>query len=139
MTLSIDHNRLASLSTTNRHAYLLEQLVALQEIWILVSDGGSVLLNSEGEDCVPVWPHKECADLFINGEWSDCNAQSITLNDWRSRWTDGLTQDELLIAVFPNSNEESLVLEPLEFHEEVNAALSKSKNKAKKKANFKAS
>ena len=30
------------------------------------------MLNSEEEDCVPVWPNEEFALQWATGEWSEC-------------------------------------------------------------------
>jgi len=87
-----------------------------------------MMLNTEDEDCVPVWPNKEFAEQWITGDWQACKAEAISLSKWQSRWTVGLAEDELAIVVFPNQAEEGLVLLPDEFDFE----LSKQAKKIKK-------
>lgn len=98
-----------------RFTYFMKEVVANREIWILTDEYGCVMLNTEEEDCVPVWPNKEFAEAWATGEWDVCKAESISLNKWHSRWTTGLEDDELAVVVFPNQNEEGQVLFPDEF------------------------
>ncbi|MGF1748900.1 DUF2750 domain-containing protein [Vibrio cionasavignyae] len=98
-----------------RLKYSVKTMVQERQIWILTDEHGCVMLNSEEEDCVPVWPNEEFALQWATGEWSECKAESISLNKWHSRWTMGLEDDELAVVVFPNQNEEGVVLFPDEF------------------------
>ncbi|EMB51727.1 hypothetical protein D908_01301, partial [Vibrio mimicus CAIM 602] len=45
----------------------------------------------------------------------ECEPESIGLNKWFSHWTQGLEQDDLSVVVFPNDNEEGVILFPDEF------------------------
>jgi len=111
-----------------RLKYLLEAVIKNREIWILVDEHGCMMLNTEDQDCVPVWPNKAFAQNWITDDWKDCEAEAISLNKWQSRWIPGLEEDELAIVVFPNQAEEGLVLFPNEFDFE----LSKQSKKTKK-------
>ncbi len=102
-----------------RFNYCIKEIVANQQVWILKDEHGCVMLNTEDDDCVPVWPNKEFAEAWATGEWDSCEAEAIPFNKWRSRWTSGLEQDELSVVVFPNENEEGVVLFPDEFEFEL--------------------
>lgn len=97
-----------------RADYFIEHVSKHQQIWILMDEHGCVMLNTDDEDCVPVWPHEELALLWATNEWQHCKAESISLNKWFSRWTMGLTDDELAIVVFPNETEQGIVFDPTE-------------------------
>lgn len=105
--------------TDKRYKYLLSEATTCGEIWILTDKHGCVMLNSEDEDCVPIWPNKEFAQAWATGEWSECEAESISLDKWLSSWTSGLEEDDLAIAVFPNQDEEGLVVYPDELDYEL--------------------
>jgi len=127
MASPIDHTLLAQLETQasdKRYDYLLQQLIATQQIWILVGNGGSVLLNSDGDDCVPIWPHQSSASAWIKDEWADCTVTAISVTDWQARWTEGLRADGISLAAFPNLQEEALVLSADAFDEDIYEALS---------------
>jgi hypothetical protein len=106
-----------------RYTYLVNEVKKQQALWILTDEHGCVMLNTEEDDCVPVWPNKEFAQAWATGDWKDCKAECISLTRWFSHWTPGLNEDELSIVSFPNHNEEGLILFPDEFEQ----ALKKSK------------
>lgn len=108
-----------------RFEYFLSEVRAHQQIWLLVDEHGCVMLNTEDEDCVPVWPHKEFAEAWATGEWAQCKIEAISLAKWRSRWTSGLRADELAVAVFPDQYGEGIVISP----DELDAELSRKVNK----------
>jgi len=98
-----------------RYEYLIKEVLQNKEIWLLVDEHGCVMLNTDEEDCVPVWPNKEFAQAWATDEWSHCQPESISLEKWRNRWTHGLEDDELSIVVFPDQNSEGLIFFPDEF------------------------
>ena len=98
-----------------RFNYLVKEVVANDQIWLLTDEHGCVMLNSDDEDCVPVWPSQAFAQAWATDEWQACKAQAVPLNTWHSRWTRGLEDDELAIVVFPDQQQEGLVIYPDEF------------------------
>lgn len=108
-----------------RLKYLVKEVVANQQVWILTDKDGCVMLNSEDEDCAPVWPHREFAEAWASGEWAECEPEAISLNKWHSRWTQGLEDDDVAIAVFPNQDEEGLVISAQELDFELKQATRK--------------
>ncbi|BAX54932.1 TPA: DUF2750 domain-containing protein [Photobacterium damselae] len=115
MTTPLDDAKIAEIQAFDaekRYKYLVKEVVANREIWILIDEHGCVMLNTEDEDCVPVWPNKEFAEAWATGDWAECKAESISLNKWHSRWTHGLEDDELAVVIFPNQDEDGLVVFP---------------------------
>jgi hypothetical protein len=110
-------NTIEKYDEEKRLNYLLQQVVSNKEIWILADDHGCVMLNTEDEDCVPVWPNEEFAQRWATDEWQECKAEAISLNKWYSRWSTGLVDDELALVTFPNQDNQGLVLFPEEFEE----------------------
>ncbi|WJG08901.1 DUF2750 domain-containing protein [Aliiglaciecola sp. LCG003] len=117
--MSIELDEIVQMSAEKRHAYLLSQVSLNKQIWILTDEHGCVMLNSEDEDCVPVWPAREFAQSWATGEWAECEPKAISLNDWYERWTKGLEGDGVCIAVFPNPEEEGIVVFPDVFDSEL--------------------
>lgn len=116
MTQSSDF---AQQSPEQRLNFLIKQANQQQQIWILTDEHGCVMLNSEDEDCAPVWPSQETAQAWATGEWSECNAMAIDLKTWFAKWTDGLEQDQVCVAVFPSHDQDGIVLTPEEFEFEL--------------------
>ncbi|GLR69344.1 DUF2750 domain-containing protein [Agaribacter marinus] len=117
--MTTDSSQIKNQPQEKRYHYLLKHVVANQDIWILTDEHGCVMLNTEDEDCVPVWPSKEFADDWATGDWAHCKPQAIPLSIWHERWTDGLADDDVSIAVFPNPDEDGLVISPDEFDYEL--------------------
>lgn len=116
--MALDANQIAEIAAYDeekRMQYSIKTMVAERQIWILTDEHGCVMLNTEDEDCVPVWPNEEFATQWATGDWQECKAEAISLNKWHSRWTYGLADDELAVVVFPNQQEEGVVLFPDEF------------------------
>jgi hypothetical protein len=107
------------MSPDKRYAFLLQEVSQHQQIWILTDEDGCVMLKSEDEDCVPIWPGQEFAQYWATGEWSNCQPQAISLSDWLAKWTSGLEGDEVNIAVFPNPDEEGLIVFPDVFDDDL--------------------
>jgi len=101
-----------ALTDEKRAQYFFNTVKAQNELWILVDEHGCVMLNTDEEDCVPVWPNQEFAQAWATDEWQACTAESISLNKWHSRWTIGLEDDELAVVVFPSTDEQGLIFYP---------------------------
>ncbi|NQZ89963.1 MAG: DUF2750 domain-containing protein [Colwellia sp.] len=112
-----------------RASYFLKEVVTNNEIWILKDEHGCVMLNTEDEDCVPVWPNEAFAQAWATDEWKECQAEAISLSKWFSRWSHGLADDELALVVFPSQNEQGLVFYPEELEQELK---NKQKNQSAK-------
>ncbi len=103
---------LADLNGEQRYKYMIKSALENEQIWILADEDGCVMLNTQDEDCVPIWPHEEAALAWANGQWKDCKPTAIALKKWLQDWTPGLIEDDLALAVFPNAEEEGLVIYP---------------------------
>lgn len=112
-----DLNRLSVLDAEQRYDYFIQAVADLEKIWILVDEEGFVLVDADEERCIPVWPHAELAEQWINGDWAQCQAQAVDIATWLDKWTSGLDGDELAIAVFPQAQEPGVVIGPEEFAE----------------------
>ena len=127
-----EYQRILNFDVEQRLQYSLETIIECKTLWILTDEHGCVMLNTEDEDCVPIWPLEAFAQAWATGEWQDCKPEAISVNLWQSRWTQGLIDDDLSVVVFPNEQEEGLVLFPDEFEQELIAKsnkLNKQKNK----------
>jgi hypothetical protein len=110
-----------------RCKYLLKQVVANQEIWILTDEHGSVMVTTDEEDCIPVWPNQEFAQMWATNEWEGFKPKSIPLAQWHKKWTNGLEEDELSVVVFPLPDDEGAVFFPTELDEEIQQMANKVK------------
>ena len=111
-------NAIEKYDDEKRFSYLLKEVRSQQALWLLTDEHGCMMLNTEDEDCVPVWPNQAFAQRWATGDWKDCKATEISLSTWYSRWSLGLADDELAIVVFPiqeSLSSQGIVLYPDEF------------------------
>lgn len=134
--MALEQNELdliAGYDAEKRFDHLISRVVEAGELWILTDQQGSVMLNTDDEDCVPVWPDLEFAEQWATGDWSDCEAMPITLKQWNHRWTPGLEEDGFAVIVFPlpgaSGDEDGLVVWP----EELDMMLTKEVKRSRKK------
>ncbi|WP_372873027.1 DUF2750 domain-containing protein [Shewanella sp.] len=106
--------QITAMNPDTRYDYLVEQVKANQEIWTLQDVDGCVMLTTEDEDCIPMWPTEEAAALWAVDEWKDCEPLAIPLDEWLERWVTGMEDDELLVAVFPVQDDLGVVVPPWE-------------------------
>lgn len=119
--------QILQMDDAQRATYFLKEVVENNQLWILTDEHGCVMLNTEEEDCVPVWPNQEFAQAWATDEWQACQAKAISLNKWFSRWTHGLADDELAIVVFPSQTEQGLVYYSDELEHDLKQQQSKNK------------
>ncbi|MGF1721228.1 DUF2750 domain-containing protein [Vibrio kyushuensis] len=117
-TTALSADQISTINSYNdekRFNYCIKEIVSNRQVWILTDEHGCVMLNTEEDDCVPVWPNEEFATAWATDDWKECKAEAISINKWHSRWTQGLEDDELSIVVFPNEKEEGVIVFPDEF------------------------
>lgn len=128
MTPLLDAKQISTIlayDDNQRAQYFLKTSASSNTLWILKDEHGCVMLNTEDEDCVPVWPNEQFAQAWATDEWKNCIAEPISLNKWFSRWTQGLADDELAVVVFPSEHEQGLVF----YSDELEQALKNSQKK----------
>lgn len=102
------------LDAEQRFRYLLKHCVADNKMWILTDEHGAVMMTTDDEDCIPVWPDKSFAEMWATGEWQGFEAKDISLEQWQKKWTPGLFQDDLAVVAFPLPDDTGVVLDPEE-------------------------
>jgi hypothetical protein len=108
-----------AIAVDKRNSVFFEMIKDTGELWILTDADGCVMLTTDDEDGVPVWPTQSLAKMWANKEWSECETKAISLDTWLKRWTPGLMQDNLAIMIAPVSEEEGDVFLPEEFAQQL--------------------
>ena len=111
------------MNADQRYDYFIRKVVELKQLWGLASDEGWVILPEEGEEQFPVWPHAELATQWSIGEFADCKPQAITLEDWLTKWSPGMVNDNLLVAACPNQEGDTIVVAADELRDDLLEAL----------------
>ncbi len=93
-----------------------------EKVWILTDEHGCVMLTTDDEDGVPVWPSDDLAKLWATEDWADCEPMAISLSDFVQKWIPGMEKDGLMLMVCPIPAEEGEVIPPDAFIEYINRA-----------------
>lgn len=100
-----------------RYDFLVEQAKSEGTIWTLQDDDGCVMLTTEEEDCIPMWPSEEAAKQWAVDDWDNCIPLAIPLTEWLERWVPGMQDDDLFVAVFPVQEDLGVVIPPYELEQ----------------------
>ncbi len=106
---------LLTMSAQQRADAMVKHILQQKEVWVLTDDDGCVMLTTDDEDGVPVWPTHKMAELWATDEWESCRPMAISLRDFHERWISGLTSDNLLVMLCPVPGEDGEVVSPEEF------------------------
>jgi len=104
--------KIQNLDADKRYDHFIDKVSKWEEIWSLRDDEGFVLVSTDDEECMPVWPHPDYAAEWATGGWADCEPFKVDIESWLDRWLPGMEEDGISVAVFPNMEESGVVESP---------------------------
>ncbi len=108
-----------NLPAEQRFDYFVEQVIVNAEMWSLADGEEWMVLNADGEEYLPVWPHPDMAAAWAGDAHQGSVPKSIALSVWLERWAPGMQADGILLAICPGENPDGVVMTA----EELKAAL----------------
>lgn len=114
-----NEDEFVAMSEEKRASAFFAHVNTTGEIFILNDADGCVMLTSDDEEGVPVWPTASLANTWADQEWEHCTPTAISLDVWLSRWTSGLSRDFLNVIIAPLPGEESDLMLPENFAEKL--------------------
>ena len=115
-----------SLPPDERYSYTIKRMADWEVLWSL-TDGGewASAADDEGNELIPVWPHKRFAGACAEGEWDGYDPQPIELSTWMDCWLPGIRREKRLVSVFPvpGAEDRGKVVRPDRFREDLEAEL----------------
>ena len=69
--------------------------------------------DSDGQQCMPFWPHDAYAEALAADKWRDNGPRVIDLSEFLTKWLPGMAEDGLHVAVFPTPDQKGVVVDPL--------------------------
>ena len=130
MSYSLDERALREalqLPADERYDYFVRQAVTHNEIWSLADGDEWVVLRADDQECLPVWPHPDMAATWAREDWAKCKPAVISLDVWLERWLPGMSDDDTCVAVMPDDEGESVVVDANELQQSMVAELRKAK------------
>ncbi|CAG8999253.1 MAG: hypothetical protein CENE_01222 [Candidatus Celerinatantimonas neptuna] len=99
-------------SSEVRYQLTLAAIRRTNQLWTLKDDQGCIMVSSDEEQCLPIWPDEATATAWATEEHAHCEPFSIDLAAFLSRWVSGMTEDGYYLAIGPSMQAESLVESP---------------------------
>ena len=115
-----------ALSPGERYIYFVQLAVDTEEVWGLRNPDGWVLAGDElpeGRDAFPVWPHPDFAAACAVADWEGAEPAPIGLAELLEDLLPILEEDGLALAVFPDADGDSAVVEPEDLRRDLQAEI----------------
>lgn len=113
----------SNMSEEALYRYFIEQTVERQQVWGLRDEDGFVQLGTNGQVCLPVWPHEELALQCAMDEWEGCEPVAIPVQLWASHWLANMNKKGAWLTICPNEYDMCLVCEPLDVQRDTLCAM----------------
>ncbi|MCC6410254.1 MAG: DUF2750 domain-containing protein [Saprospiraceae bacterium] len=97
-----------------RYSLFIREVVKSEVVYGLSDEEGWALLGDDNDDAdiIPLFPGAEYAEAFrIAAEFEEYNVEALDVNELME-WLDEMEEDKLLVAVFPNTEFNGVVVEP---------------------------
>ncbi|MBT0587258.1 DUF2750 domain-containing protein [Alteromonas oceanisediminis] len=108
--------RVVKLSPEERFDYFLQSLSQTPHFWGLYGENGWVMVESDGDLCLPIWPNDAFVVSWEREDFPKCEPKQILLNDFLAFWAAGLVKNNTLVLLFPcGEEEEGIVMAADEF------------------------
>lgn len=115
-----------SLSPEKRGTYLMKRIADTEEVWVLFNekDGYALNMEDDGTQSFPVWPFKEFADTWIEGEFSKFSSVKVDVYKFKDEMVPKLLVNGIRLLLFPAANEYGCLMNAGEFIVALNKELS---------------
>jgi hypothetical protein len=99
--------------TSDRCSHFIDKITQYEELWgAKNSEGWLVPITPNNLEYFPVWPHPEYAQKSVDENFEDYQAQEISIQEFMEYWIPLLEEDNVKLAVFPDTQWEFWVMEP---------------------------
>jgi hypothetical protein len=91
-----------------RFAHFVKRMADEQRVWGLWDDGWASMEDDDGVMVLPVWPAREYAELFVNGDWSSYVPTEMPLDEFLDEMIPEVAEQSALVGVFPTPTGKSV-------------------------------
>jgi hypothetical protein len=114
------------LAGPDRYRHFVARVADWQFVWGLKAEKGWVAAAVTLEtSAFPVWPHADYATACAIGDWSESVATPIEVHEFTETWLRGMSQEGVLVAVFPTASMSGVVVPALQLQEAIHQELSR--------------
>ncbi|WP_296315538.1 DUF2750 domain-containing protein [Winogradskyella sp. UBA3174] len=102
-----------SLNNKERYDYLIRKVSDFEQIYLILGSLNQ-MTDINGQECFPVFPEKEFAEIIISHIPNGKKIKKYDLNEF-IQWISKFNSNEYKFLVFPDENINALIKSPLEF------------------------
>lgn len=112
--IAMEHNKSKELIDNDRYEYFLKTIVKFQSVWLLHARDGlyAMFEDDSGRQYIPMWPEKDFAVFFAEGEWEGYEPEQMELDELMD-WLPELKDDGIFIGIFPDNDMNAIPLDPM--------------------------
>lgn len=106
---------LSQMSEEERLTYCLTRIAESEEVWGLAESQGWVINDNSQQSALPIWPYKAMANLCINEDRINAEAQAISLEHFVYNVSQQLIENSIAVEVFPTIESPGHIMEAKAF------------------------
>ena len=100
------------LSAEERSELLIMYCENAGEIWMLQGEQGFIMMETDTDLSLPVWPHKDFAVNWQNEHGVVAQPQVVDIDTFVSTWAPGLEANNTTIVAFPFAGKDENMILP---------------------------
>ncbi|GGF80495.1 DUF2750 domain-containing protein [Alteromonas lipolytica] len=94
----------SQLPARERAELLIDRVLENQFIWGLMGTEGWVMVDSETQTCLPLWPDEASVAFWQRKDLPDSKPQAIPLQEFTATWLPGLKKNQIAVMLFPSGS-----------------------------------
>jgi hypothetical protein len=116
----MENKKSENTENSDRYVIFLNEIIAQKAVWLLKAHDGlyAMVEDNNNQTYLPVWPEEKSLKEFATDDWEGYMPERMNLAEFLD-WMQELKTDEILIGVYPNSQMQSLAVDPMELKKQV--------------------
>ena len=102
MTTQAEQER--QLPARERAELLVDRVLENKVIWGLMGAEGWIMVDSETQTCLPLWPDEASVAFWQRKDLPDSKPQAIALDEFTGTWLPGLKKNQIGLVLFPSGS-----------------------------------
>lgn len=94
----------SQLPARERAELLVDRVLESKMIWGLMGAEGWIMVDSETQTCLPLWPDEASVACWQRKDLPDSKPQAIALDEFTGTWLPGLKKNQIGLVLFPSGS-----------------------------------
>ena len=94
----------SQLPARERAELLVDRVLENKVIWGLMGAEGWIMVDSETQTCLPLWPDEASVAFWQRKDLPDSKPQAIALDEFTGTWLPGLKKNQIGLVLFPSGS-----------------------------------